>query len=322
MQIFFGITIKSVSIILFSASFSYIIAISYVYLNSKFEEKVLKIRKTKQKVKDKPYAPIYDTLTKLPTREYLEDHFDEILANNSKDSEVLSFAMIDLDRFKQINDTKGHQGGDAVLKSAVDSEGTVVRYAGDEFCVIFPNKKVTEAKKIIEGVAENLANHEFKNLEHVLRPTLSVGISEFPTQTKDKGELIGFADQALYISKNLGRNSITLFGEDVFVEQALELECWIELQSFLTVNGKVRADSWRLHPDSEQIEVVTLFEYTSMIPYVSNTAHEATEQKTYKTSFLGKVLKISSMSPNRTEFVLLVQKADLPIKVKEHLSIE
>lgn len=328
-QIYFGITIQGFFSIFVSAILSYVLATSYVKLTIKFDEKTKVIDKILEKNRSKEKIPLRDTLTNLFTREFLEDRFDKIIEDAKKGSSPLSFVMVDIDRFKQINDTKGHQAGDSVLvdvakilENTIDSNGTVVRYAGDEFCIIFPDVNAKKAKEIMNNTSNTLAKHNFKNLEHVLRPTLSIGISEFPIHTTDKEELIGFADQALYISKNLGRNTITLFGEDVFVEQALELNCWIELQAFITVNGKVRPDSWRIHSDSDKVEVVTLFEYTSMIPYVSNTAHQETETKTYKTSFLGKVLKITSMSPKKTEFVLLVQKADLPIKIKDQLNIE
>jgi len=267
-----------------------------------------------------------DSLTGLFRREHLDIALPLHLDAALNEGKPLALAMIDLDRFKQVNDTKGHQAGDRVLadvsyllQSVVAGYGDVVRYGGDEFCVILPGMDSEGARQMMNGVAVELETFAFTGLENVLRPTLSIGIAEFPRMAQAKEDLIEYADQALYISKNMGRNTITVYGEQVFREQALELTCWMAMQCFLTVNGRIRADSWRLHPSQRPIEIVTAFDYTATIPYVSKTASVATSSKTFKSSFEGKILKIVSMTGNQTQFILLVQKADLPLKIREHL---
>lgn len=267
-----------------------------------------------------------DSLTGLFRREHLDLSLPVRFEDAERSDTPLAFCMIDLDRFKQINDTKGHQAGDRVLsdvakllRGIVATAGDVVRYGGDEFCVILPGYDAEGARQMMNNAAGELERHSFTGLENVLRPTFSIGIAEFPRMASTQEDLIEYADQALYISKNMGRNTITVYGEQVFREQALELTCWMAMQCFLTVNGRIRADSWRLHAKQQPIEIVTAFDYTATIPYVSKTASLVTEAKTFKSSFEGKILRIVSMSDNQTQFILLVQKADLPLKIQEHL---
>lgn len=273
-----------------------------------------------------PPVGAIDSLTGLYRREHLDQMLPAQLEAARQTGSPVGFAMIDLDRFKQVNDTKGHQAGDRVLadvagllRSVVNTAGDVVRYGGDEFCVILPGSTAEGAMQIMNEAAARLETLVFTGLENVLRPTFSIGIAEFPTMAATKEDLVEYADQALYISKNMGRNTITVYGEEVFLEQALELECWMAMQCFLTVNGRIRADSWRLHLKQKAIEIVTAFDYTATIPYVSKTASVITRMKTYKSSFEGKILRIASMSDSQTQFVILVQRADLPLKIREHL---
>jgi diguanylate cyclase (GGDEF)-like protein len=267
-----------------------------------------------------------DSLTGLFRREHLEVSLPARIEAADQSKAPLAFCMIDLDRFKQVNDTKGHQAGDRVLKdvagilrSVIGAKGDVVRYGGDEFCVILPGTDAEEARQLMNKAAADLEAFDFSGLENVLRPTFSIGIAEYPRMAAIREDLVEKADQALYLSKNMGRNTTTIYGEQVFREQAMELTCWMAMQCFLTVNGRIRADSWRLHESQGPIEIVTAFDYTATIPYVSKTASIVTEAKTYKSSFEGKILKILSMSDNQTQFILLVQREDLPIKIKEHV---
>ncbi len=267
-----------------------------------------------------------DSLTGLLSREFLKTPFDQLLDAASMNGGALSFAMMDLDRFKQINDTKGHQAGDRVLQDAsnilsscVRDAGRVVRYAGDEFCVVFPSMKIDTAHAIMDDVAEALEKHEFGYLDNVLRPTFSIGLAEFPSMTSTKEDLISLADDALYMSKNMGRNTITVYGERDYQEEALQVACWMRLQMVMPTNGRIRVDSWRLRPGKKTIEVVTLFDYSTKTSYVSKTAAKTSKYKTYKSSFLGKVEKVTKVGPDLTRFRLLVQKEDLPIKIRRHL---
>lgn len=270
-----------------------------------------------------------DSLTGLFRREHLDVSLPARIEAASASGTPLAFCMIDLDRFKQVNDTKGHQAGDRVLadvagilRAVVGNAGDVIRYGGDEFCIILPRADAEYARETMNTAAADLEAWDFSGLENVLRPTFSIGIAEFPRMATVQEDLIERADQALYLSKNMGRNTITVYGEQVFREQAMELACWMAMQCFLTVNGRIRADSWRLHPGQDAIEIVTAFDYTATIPYVSKTASIVADVKTFKSSFEGKILKIVSMSDTQTQFMLLVQREDLPIKIKEHVSAD
>lgn len=304
---------------------SFMAAFAYSTAASELGSRV-RIAKARLVGRDGTPHPI-DSLTGLLSREYLKHPLDEVLDTAVHNQEIVSFAMIDLDRFKQINDSKGHQVGDEVLvdtamilSDAIGSSGIVIRYAGDEFSAIFPRRKADDAKVIMAEAARALASHHFRGLDKVLRPTLSVGIAEFPRMTTTKEELIGLADSALYMSKNLGRNTITVFGGHDYASQALELECWMQEAVSLAVGERIRIDSWRIHKETATVEAVTLFEYATKQTLVSDSAGtEDLDRPTYKSSFLGKVVAVSPLDESFTMFSLLVQRDDLPIRVKKWL---
>jgi len=128
----------------------------------------------------------------------------------------VSLAMVDIDNFKQINDTHGHQAGDTVLRDVarilrdtlrtVDSLG---RYGGEEFAAILPHTDYEEALQTGERIRRSVAEHPFRIGPRELRVTVSVGIGTYPSATVDSsGALLREADKALYRAKQSGRNKV------------------------------------------------------------------------------------------------------------------
>ncbi len=160
----------------------------------------------------------HDHLTGLPNRLLLEDRISQAIALAPRYKKQVAVMFIDLNGFKQINDSLGHATGDRVLQSVaqrlvncVRSSDTVSRQGGDEFVVLLPEVEGSEgaeltAARMLASVAEPLA---FEG--HELCTTISVGISLFPRDGVDASTLIRSADAAMYDAKNLGPGSYRFF---------------------------------------------------------------------------------------------------------------
>jgi len=131
--------------------------------------------------------------------------------------------LTDLDHFKDINDTYGHLSGDSTLKEFAqvlerglqNTDAVIARYGGDEFVVILKNCDRQNVSAICDTIRQNVANKEFilSDSKKSLRLTVSIGIAEFPQDGLTQEELFGKADEALYSSKQLGRNKLTFANE-------------------------------------------------------------------------------------------------------------
>ncbi|MBF0110398.1 MAG: PAS domain S-box protein [Magnetococcales bacterium] len=160
----------------------------------------------------------HDSLTGLPNRVLFREHLEQELRHASRTKRALVVAFLDLDRFKQVNDTLGHEAGDLLLKAVtlrlrqcLRESDTLARIGGDEFTLILPAidcqaNAVNVAEKIIAILQE-----PFIILEHTCRIGVSIGMSCFPDHGFHADELIQQADQAMYIVKNTGRNAFAFF---------------------------------------------------------------------------------------------------------------
>ncbi|MDO8350821.1 MAG: PAS domain S-box protein [Gallionella sp.] len=155
----------------------------------------------------------YDTVTNLPNRRLFLDRLDQEIKKCRRSTLFLALLFIDLDRFKEINDTYGHDTGDQLLieaarrlNSCVRSSDTVARLGGDEFTVILA--ELTETTKI-EMVADNILEileQPFYINEVSMQISGSIGIALYPSDASDANELITKADNAMYAAKRRGRN--------------------------------------------------------------------------------------------------------------------
>lgn len=164
----------------------------------------------------------YDVLTGLPNRSLFDDRLKQALEAARRHSNCLALMFLDVDRFKLINDTLGHQVGDELLvniadrlKTAIRAEDTVSRHGGDEFLVLLPNLKDEQdatavARKILTQLAEPCTLGK-----HALQVTASLGIALFPQHGQHASELVGNADMAMYRAKQLGRNNFQLYQAEI-----------------------------------------------------------------------------------------------------------
>ena len=167
----------------------------------------------------------YDSLTELPNRRLLEDRLEKALVSCVRSKNYGTLMFIDLDNFKTLNDTLGHDKGDmllqevaARLKLCVRDEDTVARLGGDEFVIMIENLNddVDQASAFAHMIGNKILselNHtfDFDGYQHLSTP--SIGIAQFNKETKSVGELIKQADTAMYQSKAAGRNRFTFYSE-------------------------------------------------------------------------------------------------------------
>ena len=179
------------------------------------------------------YIAFHDDLTALPNRLMLHQRLDQALARHRRAGTQLAIIFMDLDRFKVINDSLGHEVGDDLLRQVADRlraqsrEGdTLARMGGDEFVVLVENQ-VTQsdisacARRLVEQLSA-----PYLLGEKACHVTLSIGISVFPSDGNDSKELLKAADVAMYRAKDMGRNNYQYYlpSMNVHTMERLELE--------------------------------------------------------------------------------------------------
>jgi diguanylate cyclase (GGDEF)-like protein/PAS domain S-box-containing protein len=164
----------------------------------------------------------HDTLTKLPNRALLNERLELAIARASRREEGIALLFIDLDGFKQVNDTLGHAVGDELLRSITERLGrgirsgdTLARIGGDEFALLLPDLKTSsdaasDAQRVAEGML-NLFQTPFKLEVHEVYVTASIGIANYPDDGTDAATLLQHSDTAMYRAKRSGKNTFSSF---------------------------------------------------------------------------------------------------------------
>jgi diguanylate cyclase (GGDEF)-like protein len=163
----------------------------------------------------------FDPVTKLPNRNFLNLHLKNILKISKASDHSVALMIIDLDKFKNINDTMGHSFGDEVLKQAsirlskcLPENDFIARYGGDEFIAVLENANPESAKEVAQEIIDRFSN-PLNIAEHRIDITTSIGISFFPIDSRDVETLIKYADIAMYLAKSRGRNRYVLFNHEM-----------------------------------------------------------------------------------------------------------
>ena len=183
-----------------------------ITLSTKLEARLL------EKQQHLDHLAHHDQLTDLPNRLYLAAHLPYTIEDARRTNRMLAILFLDLDRFKHINDSRGHETGDELLKAvaqrlreATRTEDVVVRMGGDEFIVVMKDlQNFEQVNETTERITEVLSS-PFDIKGRSLETTVSIGVSLFPRDGADMGELLRHSDTAMYQAKDRGRNNCQVF---------------------------------------------------------------------------------------------------------------
>jgi diguanylate cyclase (GGDEF)-like protein/PAS domain S-box-containing protein len=179
------------------------------------------------------YMAHHDALTGLPNRRLMQDRLNQAILQARRRQRHVGLMFIDLDRFKVVNDTLGHETGDSVLRdiamrltNLVREGDTVSREGGDEFVIILPDLEKPESAQL---VANKILSELAKPIEvggQEITVTGSIGISHYPNDATDVQQLLKHADSAMYQAKDAGRNTVRFFTSDLnfLLSKRLEVE--------------------------------------------------------------------------------------------------
>ena len=179
-------------------------------------------RRLERAVKDLQYLANYDSLTQLPNRALCMDRIKYALKSASRTNSLVAVLFLDLDHFKDVNDSLGHAVGDQLLKATsqrllekLRAEDTLARLGGDEFVIILNNLKSTES--VISLVEKIVASFEspFKLSSYEINTTVSIGVCMYPEDGVDVDSLMKSADAAMYKAKSAGRNTYEFYQQDL-----------------------------------------------------------------------------------------------------------
>ena len=168
------------------------------------------------------YLAQFDALTGLPTRSLFHNRVNDALARANRDEKLVAIMYLDLDHFKNVNDSLGHDAGDQLLKavaqritSCLRDVDTVSRMGGDEFTVILESIPHIDNATIVAEKILDVMQEPFHLDGHEVHVTVSIGITLYPMDDKDLSSLLKDADVAMYRVKQAGRNGYQLYGADM-----------------------------------------------------------------------------------------------------------
>ena len=160
-------------------------------------------------------AVVTDPLTKLYNRRYFEDALEEYVNEFTKIGAPLAVLTLDLDHFKSVNDTYGHDAGDVVLKKLASSlknvtreHDIVARTGGEEFCIVAPFSDASQIRPFAERVCRMVEQMRVDLGVVILRPTISIGVASTAEGATNPKDLLKISDERLYRAKEQGRNRV------------------------------------------------------------------------------------------------------------------
>lgn len=156
-----------------------------------------------------------DGLTQIYNRRYFDEQLDREVSRSRRYERTLSLVMLDLDHFKEVNDTFGHLAGDSVLKQLASTvrtrirrEDVFARYGGEEFALLLPEISLGGARQLAEKVRKLVERQRFEFDKQVIPVTLSLGVATLAPHHREATELVRAADERLFEAKTEGRNRV------------------------------------------------------------------------------------------------------------------
>ena len=174
------------------------------------------ISKQKNMEDELRYLACHDALTGLYNRNKMDLKLNEEIQRACRYKHTMSIFMLDIDHFKDVNDTYGHDVGDEVLKHvaneierSIRTTDFAARFGGEEFIIILPETTTQKAKELAERLRKSIANiHIHTKYDKDIKLTVSIGIATYPSHAKTAPELLKAADTAMYAAKEAGRNQV------------------------------------------------------------------------------------------------------------------
>lgn len=198
-------------------------ALPYINVYLREAAPVLEARRLMETLKE---STLRDPMTGLSNRRFLEEYVETLVANVRRKQSHLAILMLDLDFFKMVNDTYGHDAGDAVLKSlaqvlkqAVRASDMVIRYGGEEFLIVLQDACGPAADQVAENIRHAVEKLRVNVGGTVLQKTISIGLSDYPADSDTFWQAVKFADVALYRAKETGRNRVVRFTPDMWTDK-------------------------------------------------------------------------------------------------------
>lgn len=168
-----------------------------------------------------------DPLTNLYNRKHLEEQVPKITSQANRTGTTFGVLMLDIDHFKMVNDTYGHDVGDIAIKIVAQTleENTrtsdiIIRFGGEEFIVLLHNCEEEYVYEVSEKIRKAFLNKEIDTGKDTIKKTVSIGASIFPKSNKDLNTCIKYADIALYEAKNSGRNKVVMFRPELLEKES------------------------------------------------------------------------------------------------------
>jgi diguanylate cyclase (GGDEF)-like protein len=173
---------------------------------------------TKRLMETLKESSLRDPMTSLNNRRFLEEYVDTLVSNVQRRQTRVAILMLDLDFFKMVNDTYGHDAGDNVIKAlakvlrqSVRASDLVIRYGGEEFLALLLDTSPEAADLVAEKIRAAVEAMEVQAGTTILKKTISIGVSDFPNDSSTFWQAVKFADVALYQAKEGGRNRVVRF---------------------------------------------------------------------------------------------------------------
>lgn len=167
-------------------------------------------------------SSLRDGMTGLYNRRFLEEYLEKAASQSSRNKTTYAILMIDIDYFKMVNDTYGHDNGDLVIKGLADTlkenirdSDLAIRFGGEEFVVMLYNPTEQGAVDVAEKLRMAFAQKSFSVGSEKIKKTISIGVAMFPDDAEAVWKVIKFADIALYEAKTSGRNRVMRFSNDM-----------------------------------------------------------------------------------------------------------
>ena len=187
-------------------------------VNEELQKQLEEITKLEQQVREQA---IRDALTGLYNRHHLLNVLEAEFCRAERKGHSIAFMLIDLDHFKKVNDSYGHQAGDTTLQAATQVIGKSIRrsdiafrYGGEEFLVILPEITLNNARQRAEQLRQAIDELEILFKGETIHISASIGMAIYPQHGSTGDEMLSRVDHALYQAKKAGRNKVILYAHD------------------------------------------------------------------------------------------------------------